>query len=81
MTGAGSALGGVEASGTGDAAGAATGAATGAAAGAGDVNESEQRDGQREKQEGIKIPSNLNDYIYQWQLYFKRENALLIHCY
>lgn len=66
MTGAGSALGGEETSGTGAATGATTGAVTGAAAaGAGDVNESEQRDGQSQKQEGIKLPSNQTDFIYQ----------------
>lgn len=53
MTGAGSAaLGGVEASGMGAAAGAAAGAG---ATGAGDVYESEQRAGQRQRQGEIQL--------------------------
>lgn len=63
MTGSGSAaLGGEEASGTGAAAGAATGAG---ATGAGVAYESEQKAGQRQRQDGIKLLSNLNDCIYQ----------------
>lgn len=57
MTGAGSALGGEETSGTGAATGATTGAVTGAAAaGAGDVNESEQRDGRVRSRKGLNYP-------------------------